>query len=132
MRFAGSLTDDESIRAITDIRAVLTKAAGKLVLCADARELGVLAPDVSARFIGLFRHDNPKVERSALIVGSEGPGLTEHWQREADVRMTIPMAAGIDSLNVAASVAIACWHFRRQLSQSSSSPMAGETGQSSG
>ncbi|HUS21514.1 MAG TPA: RNA methyltransferase [Aeromicrobium sp.] len=70
--------------------------------------------------------------RSALIVGSEGPGLTEHWQREADVRMTIPMAAGIDSLNIAASVAIACWHFRRPLSQSSSSPMAGETGQSSG
>jgi len=51
--------------------------------------------------------------RSALIVGSEGPGLTEHWQREADVRMTIPMSAGIDSLNVAASVAIACWHFRQ-------------------
>jgi tRNA G18 (ribose-2'-O)-methylase SpoU len=52
--------------------------------------------------------------RSALIVGSEGPGLTDHWQREADVRMTIPMVAGIDSLNVAASVAIACWHFRRR------------------
>jgi tRNA G18 (ribose-2'-O)-methylase SpoU len=51
-------------------------------------------------------------ERSAIIVGSEGPGLTAHWQREADVRITIPMAAGIDSLNVAASVAIACWHFR--------------------
>lgn len=49
--------------------------------------------------------------RSTLIVGSEGPGLTDHWQRSADVRMTIPMAAGIDSLNVAASVAIACWHF---------------------
>lgn len=51
-------------------------------------------------------------ERSALIVGSEGHGLTQHWQREADVRVIIPMAAGIDSLNVAASVAIACWHFR--------------------
>ena len=51
-------------------------------------------------------------ERSALMVGSEGPGLTEHWQRAADMRVTIPMAAGIDSLNVAAAVAIACWHFR--------------------
>ena len=50
--------------------------------------------------------------RSAIVVGSEGPGLTTHWQRAADVRVTIPMAAGIDSLNVAASVAIACWHFR--------------------
>ncbi|TSD65222.1 TrmH family RNA methyltransferase [Aeromicrobium piscarium] len=51
-------------------------------------------------------------ERVAVIVGSEGPGLTEHWQQAADHRVTIPMAAGIDSLNVAASTAIACWHFR--------------------
>ena len=52
-------------------------------------------------------------DRVALIVGSEGHGLSDHWQRESDVRVTIPMAAGVDSLNVAASVAIACWHFRR-------------------
>ncbi|MET0468810.1 MAG: RNA methyltransferase [Aeromicrobium sp.] len=52
-------------------------------------------------------------ERSAVIVGSEGPGLSAHWQREADHRVIIPMAAGIDSLNVAASTAIACWQFRR-------------------
>lgn len=51
-------------------------------------------------------------EKVALIVGSEGPGLTEHWQRAADRRVVIPMAAGIDSLNVAASTAVACWHFR--------------------
>ncbi|WP_286928986.1 MULTISPECIES: TrmH family RNA methyltransferase [Aeromicrobium] len=51
-------------------------------------------------------------ERSAVIVGSEGPGLSEHWQRESDHRVIIPMAAGIDSLNVAASTAIACWQFR--------------------
>lgn len=52
-------------------------------------------------------------DRVAVIVGSEGPGLTEHWQREADHRVIIPMAEGIDSLNVAASTAIACWHFGR-------------------
>ena len=51
-------------------------------------------------------------ERSAIIVGSEGPGLSEHWQRASDHRVIIPMAAGIDSLNVAASTAIACWQFR--------------------
>lgn len=55
-------------------------------------------------------HDVP--DRLALVVGSEGPGLTEHWQRSSDVRVTIPMAAGIDSLNVATSVAVACWHLR--------------------
>ena len=52
------------------------------------------------------------VERLAVVVGGEGHGLTDHWQRAADVRVTIPMAEGIDSLNVAASVAVACWHLR--------------------
>ena len=52
------------------------------------------------------------VERLAMVVGAEGHGLSDHWQREADLRVTIPMADGIDSLNVAASVAVACWHFR--------------------
>ena len=53
-------------------------------------------------------------DRLAVIVGAEGHGLSEHWQREADVRVTIPMAAGIDSLNVAASVAVACWQLSRR------------------
>ena len=52
------------------------------------------------------------VERLAVVVGGEGHGLSDRWQREADVRVTIPMADGIDSLNVAASVAIACWQLR--------------------
>jgi tRNA G18 (ribose-2'-O)-methylase SpoU len=52
------------------------------------------------------------VDRLALVLGSEGHGLTEHWQREADVRARIPMAADVDSLNVAASAAVACWHLR--------------------
>ena len=54
------------------------------------------------------------VERLAVVVGGEGHGLSDHWQQEADVRVTIPMAAGIDSLNVDASVAVACWHLRSQ------------------
>ena len=51
-------------------------------------------------------------DKAALIVGSEGPGLSDHWQRAADHRLIIPMREGIDSLNVAASTAITCWHFR--------------------
>jgi tRNA G18 (ribose-2'-O)-methylase SpoU len=47
-----------------------------------------------------------------VIVGSEGHGLSTHWEQAADHRITIPMAADIDSLNVASSVAVACWEFR--------------------
>lgn len=51
-------------------------------------------------------------ERLAVMLGSEGHGLSDHWQDCADVRVTIPMAAQIDSLNVAASAAVACWQLR--------------------
>jgi len=54
----------------------------------------------------------PRAERLALLVGSEGPGLTRRWQRTADVRARIPMTAGIDSLNVAAAAAVACYALR--------------------
>ncbi|GAA2068970.1 RNA methyltransferase [Aeromicrobium halocynthiae] len=52
------------------------------------------------------------VDRLAVVLGSEGHGLSDHWQDSADLRVTIPMAAQIDSLNVAASAAVACWQLR--------------------
>ena len=49
------------------------------------------------------------VERLALVLGTEGHGLTSRWSAAADRRARIPMAAGIDSLNVAAASAVACY-----------------------
>ncbi len=49
------------------------------------------------------------VERLALVLGSEGHGLSEHWQRAAHRRAIIPMRPGVDSLNVAAATAVACY-----------------------
>ncbi len=49
------------------------------------------------------------VDRLALVLGSEGHGLSPHWEQSADRRAIIPMAAGIDSLNVAAATAVACY-----------------------
>lgn len=45
--------------------------------------------------------------RVAIMVGSEGPGLTPEALRAADERVRIPMAGGVDSLNVATAAAIA-------------------------
>ena len=43
----------------------------------------------------------------AILVGSEGPGLTPEALLAADHRVRIPMAGGVDSLNVATAAAIA-------------------------
>jgi tRNA G18 (ribose-2'-O)-methylase SpoU len=49
------------------------------------------------------------VDRLALVLGGEGHGLSARWEESADRRAIIPMAAGIDSLNVAAASAVACY-----------------------
>jgi tRNA G18 (ribose-2'-O)-methylase SpoU len=52
-------------------------------------------------------------ERIALLLGTEGDGLSARWLHAADEAVRIPMnpaarAAGVDSLNVVAAAAIAC------------------------
>ena len=49
------------------------------------------------------------LDRVALVMGSEGHGLSSRWEASADRRATIAMRAGIDSLNVAAASAVACY-----------------------
>jgi tRNA G18 (ribose-2'-O)-methylase SpoU len=51
-------------------------------------------------------------ERVAILLGTEGAGLSATWAEGADVRARIAMSAGIDSLNVAAAAAVACYRLR--------------------
>ncbi|MCX2928694.1 RNA methyltransferase [Mycobacterium sp. CVI_P3] len=46
-------------------------------------------------------------QKVAVLVGAEGPGLTETVMRASDVRVRIPMSRGTDSLNVATAAALA-------------------------
>jgi tRNA G18 (ribose-2'-O)-methylase SpoU len=48
-------------------------------------------------------------EKLAIIMGTEGDGLPKHTIEEADYTVRIPMAHGVDSLNVAAASAVAFW-----------------------
>lgn len=60
--------------------------------------------------------DNEKLlaeEKLALILGTEGTGLLPETIRQSDYTVKIPMANGVDSLNVAAAGAIAFWQITR-------------------
>ena len=106
-------------RAIrTSMGAVLTLPYAQLANwytgISELRSLGfrtlALTPDSTATPLERALKEHAATDqRIALIVGSEGDGLTRRWMREADDRVCIPMAAGIDSLNVAAATAIACY-----------------------
>ena len=49
------------------------------------------------------------LDRVALVLGGEGHGLSPRWEQTAERRAVIPMREGIDSLNVAAATAVACY-----------------------
>lgn len=52
-------------------------------------------------------------EKVAILVGAEGPGLSERTMRASDVRVRIPMSRGTDSLNVATAAALAFYERAR-------------------
>lgn len=49
----------------------------------------------------------------AIILGTEGEGLCQHTIDKCDYTVKIPMAEGVDSLNVAAASAVAFWELRK-------------------
>lgn len=53
-------------------------------------------------------------ERLAVIMGTEGEGLSEHTIESCDYTVKIPMYNGVDSLNVAAASAVAFWQLGRK------------------
>jgi tRNA G18 (ribose-2'-O)-methylase SpoU len=65
-----------------------------------------LAPDAVP--IGDLADSGPDA-RLALLLGTEGDGLSTRWRAQADLSVRIPMQRGVDSLNVASAAAIACY-----------------------
>ncbi|HEV2451727.1 MAG TPA: RNA methyltransferase [Streptosporangiaceae bacterium] len=87
---------------------------GLAELRAAGFRLLALTPDQSAAPIDKI----PAAGRVALMLGTEGDGLSSRWSHEADETVCIPMdegalAAGVDSLNVVAAAAIACHSLTR-------------------
>ncbi|CAN5293512.1 RNA methyltransferase [soil metagenome] len=72
--------------------------------------LAALALSDDAKTLDEFATDLP--ERVALLLGTEGDGLSHDALVNADTVVTIPMFNGVDSLNVAAASAVALWAIR--------------------
>ena len=81
----------------------------------QVREAGftVLAMTPASDAVPIQRLTPAQRERSALLLGAEGPGLTAAAQVASDVKVVIPMRRGVDSLNVAAAAAVAFWELGR-------------------
>ncbi|GAA2173198.1 RNA methyltransferase [Agrococcus versicolor] len=70
-------------------------------------QIAALALSDDAVDLASWRHDRD--ERVAIVLGNEGHGLGRDALAAADVVVRIPMRHGVDSLNVAATSAVALW-----------------------
>lgn len=66
-----------------------------------------LDPDPAGIELAAFGRQRP--ERLAIVLGTEGSGLSASAMARLDARVRIPMHSGVDSLNVAAASAVAFW-----------------------
>lgn len=83
------------------------KENGFMVAGLALSPMAVLLPDFCASLITKVQAgENPKV---ALVLGSEGPGMTKRALTSCDYLVKIPLSHGVDSLNVAAAGAVACY-----------------------
>lgn len=85
-----------------------------LDLAADLRQLAGGGFDLAAAVVGQSAEELASAgrgEKLAILLGSEGHGLTDEWLALCHRRITIPMQLGIDSLNVAVAAAVLLYHF---------------------
>jgi tRNA G18 (ribose-2'-O)-methylase SpoU len=73
-------------------------------------EIAALALTPEASALEEFALSVP--EKLALVLGTEGDGLSPEALRSADHVVSIPMKGSVDSLNVAAASAVAMWALR--------------------
>lgn len=98
------------------LRVPFARAAAWPDVLRDVREAGFTTVALTPREPSEPMHAfvrRPRPERIALLVGSEGPGLTPAVDGAADFCMRIPMANDVDSLNLAVAVGIALYALRR-------------------
>jgi TrmH family RNA methyltransferase len=65
-------------------------------------------------------HEIDLCQSTAILLGGEGPGLSNEIVSKADARVSIPMNAAIESLNVSVSAALLVYEARRQREQARS------------
>jgi tRNA G18 (ribose-2'-O)-methylase SpoU len=92
----------------------LARAAGVMTLA--------LTPEPAADDLAAVGEELAAASRWLLLAGNEGFGLQDETMAACDRRVRIPMASGVDSINVATAVAIALYELGRRGSRARSEP----------
>jgi RNA methyltransferase, TrmH family len=94
-------------------RVPVVRSRALAALIADWRAAGVQIVAAAPRS-GVTMYDIEFTKPSAVLLGGEGRGLPDDLLAAADVRVTIPMRGGIESLNAAVAAAVLLYEAQRQ------------------
>ena len=106
-----TLADEVKAQGIYPYYRPISSGQDPLVTMADGSKVLMFG---SNSYLGLS--DDPRLKecgKLALVFGTEGDGLSDSTLAACDFQVRIPMSHGVDSLNVAASSAVAFWELRR-------------------
>ena len=106
------MADDVKAQGVYPYYRPISSGQDPLVRMADGTEVLMFG---SNSYLGLS--DDPRLkecDKLALVFGTEGDGLAPSTISRCDFTVRIPMQHGVDSLNVAASSAVAFWELRRR------------------
>ena len=104
----------ESVGELREVKGELEGVKGQMNYISILKELGfkTVALALSDNAVSI---DDPALcgeERLAIVMGTEGDGLSNSVINACDYVAKIPMQRGVDSLNVAAAAAVAFWQLR--------------------
>jgi hypothetical protein len=86
-RVRSPVEDGNAERAAIDLRRAVQGISGPVVICTDLTDARTFAPAVVDRFLQVMRADNPRLERSAILLGKSSATFElqiERLVREAD------------------------------------------------
>src|ERR1700761_1965011 len=74
-RIVPPVSDENSAQAALDLRACIVGTEGSVIVITDLCAARVFSEETTERFIKLMKSDNPKIEKSALLLNGESASL---------------------------------------------------------
>ncbi len=68
-------TDETGARGAIDLRAAIVALSAPAIIFTDLRHAQTFSPATTERFVGLMKADNPKIERSVVLLCNDAPML---------------------------------------------------------
>jgi hypothetical protein len=80
-RVRSPVEEGNADKAAIDLRRLIMAVSGRVVICSDLTDAHTFAPTTVERFLQVMKADNPRLERSALLLGNNSATFAMQIER---------------------------------------------------